>query len=111
MPGPGGRFHGAPIEKAHDVRGTLRRLLSWLRPYGPALGAVAILVVGSTLLDLLAPFLMGLAIDRFIALDDLAGLQRVVLLMIGAYVGAWLAKVAQNRIMARVSQQVMNSVS
>jgi ATP-binding cassette subfamily B multidrug efflux pump len=110
LPGPGGRHRGARIEKTRDVRGTLRRLLVTLRPYKWVLVGVLVLVVVNTLLDLLVPFLMGLSIDRFIATGDLAGLLRIVLVMLGAYAGAWLAKIAQGMIMARVSQKAMRSL-
>jgi ATP-binding cassette subfamily B multidrug efflux pump len=110
MPGPGGRHRGATIEKARDVRGVLHRLLATLRPYRWALAGAFILVVVSTVLDLLEPFLMGLAIDRFIAAGDLAGLLRITLIMLGAYLGAWLAKVGQGVVMARVSQKAMRSL-
>ena len=109
MPGPG-RRRRATIEKARDVRGTLRRLLVTLRPHRWVLAGVFILVVVSTLLDLLAPFLMGLAIDKFITAGDLAGLQRIILLMLGAYVGAWLMRAGQSVIMARVSQKAMRAL-
>lgn len=107
MPGPGGRGRGATIEKARDVRGTLRRLLATLRSHRWALVGVFILVVVSTLLDLLAPFFMGLAIDKFIAAGDLRGLLRIILLMLGAYVGVWLTSVGQSMVMARISQKAM----
>ena len=110
LPGPGGRHRGARIEKARDVRATLRRLLVTLQPYKWALVTVFILVVVNTILDLLAPFLMGVAIDEFIIASDLTGLQRIVLLMLGAYAGAWLAKVGQSVIMARVSQKAMRTL-
>jgi ATP-binding cassette subfamily B multidrug efflux pump len=67
-------------------------------------------VIVSTLLDLLAPYLMGVAIDKFIAAGDLAGLQRTVLLMLGTYAGAWLARVGQSVIMARISQKSMRTL-
>lgn len=105
MPGPGGRGGRATIEKARNVRDTLHRLLATLQPYRWVLAAVFGLVVVSTALDLLAPYLMGVAIDEFIAAGDLTGLQRIVLLMLGAYIGAWLAKVGQSMVMARVSQE------
>ena len=107
MPGPGRRGQGARIEKARDVRGTLRRLLATLRPYRWALTDVFILVVVSTLLDLLVPFLIGRAIDRFVTAGDLRGLLRIILLMLGAYLGVWLASVGQSMVMARVSQKAM----
>jgi len=64
----------------------------------------------STLLGLVAPYLMGVAIDRFIANKDLAGLQGVVLLMLGTYVGAWLAMAGQSAIMATISQKAMRAL-
>jgi ATP-binding cassette subfamily B multidrug efflux pump len=110
MPGPGSRHRGTKIEKAHDVRGTLRRLLATLQPFRWALVGVFLLVIVSTLLSLLGPYLMGIAIDKFIAFDDLAGLQRTVLLMLGAYLGAWLAMAGQSLIMATVSQKAMRAL-
>jgi ATP-binding cassette subfamily B multidrug efflux pump len=110
MPGPGSRHRGATIEKARDVRGTLRRLLATLWPFRWALVGVFVLVVVSTLLDLLAPYLMGIAIDKFIANKDLAGLQRTVLPMLGAYLGSWLAMAGQSTIMARVSPKAMRTL-
>ncbi|MBM4464932.1 MAG: ABC transporter ATP-binding protein [Chloroflexi bacterium] len=107
LPGPAGRDHGARIEKARDVRGTLRRLLATLRPYKWVLVVVFVLVVVSTLLDLLAPFLMGLAIDQFITAGDLAGLLHIALLMLAADLGAWLTRAGQSVVMARVSQRAM----
>ncbi|MDY7076160.1 MAG: ABC transporter ATP-binding protein [Chloroflexota bacterium] len=110
MPGPGGRGRGAKIEKARDVQDTLRRLFVTLRPYRWALAAVFGLVVVSTVLDLFTPYLMGVAIDEFIAARDLAGLWNIVLLMLGACVGAWLARAGQSVIMARVSQESMRAL-
>ncbi|MCR4406769.1 MAG: ABC transporter ATP-binding protein/permease [Anaerolineae bacterium] len=110
IPGPGSRHRGTTIEKARDVRGTLRRLLATLQPFRWALVGVLVLVVVSTLLDLLAPYLMGIAIDRFIAQKDRAGLQRVVLLMLGAYLGIWLTQAGQSMIIARFSQKAMRTL-
>ena len=109
MRGPMGR-HGAMIEKARDVRGALRRLLARLRPYWAALAIVFVLVAASTLLGLVGPYLMGVAIDKFIAADDLVGLGRIILLMLGAYLGSWLTQAIQGVIAARISQQVMRDL-
>jgi ATP-binding cassette subfamily B multidrug efflux pump len=110
MPGPGGRHRGATIEKARNVRGTLRRLLATLRPHTWALVGVFILATVGTLLDLLTPFLMGRAIDQFITAGDLAGLLRIILLMLGAYIGAWLTRAGQSVMMARISQKAMRTL-
>jgi ATP-binding cassette subfamily B protein len=53
---------------------------------------------------------MGIAIDRFISTRDVAGLGRIVLLMLATYAGAWLAKAAQGVLAARVSQQAMRGL-
>jgi ATP-binding cassette subfamily B protein len=92
------------------VGGTLRRLLATFAPHRLALVVVVLLVAVGTLLNLLAPFLMGLAIDRFIAAGDRAGLRRMVLLMLGAYVGAWFAQAGQFALMATVSQRVLRDL-
>ncbi|HUW10079.1 MAG TPA: ABC transporter ATP-binding protein, partial [Anaerolineae bacterium] len=72
-----------------------------------AMVVVLALVTVSTLLNLLAPYLMGTAIDRFMGGGDAAGLTRVVLGMAAAYAGSWLATIGQSVIMARVSQGAM----
>jgi ATP-binding cassette subfamily B protein len=111
MPGPGGRGGGATkIEKPRSAKGVMRRLLDTLRPYRIALAGVVALVVISTALDLAAPFLMGRAIDQFIATRDLSGLKGIALLMAGAYAGSWLLNVAQSITMARVSQKAMRGL-
>ncbi len=107
MPGPGGRQFGPRIERAHDVRSTLRRLLGYLRPYRGTLIAVFVLVTVSTLLDLTGPFFNGLAIDRFIAGGDLPGLLNIVLLMLAAYIAAWILRVILARMMVGMVQKLM----
>jgi ATP-binding cassette subfamily B multidrug efflux pump len=109
MHGPMGR-HGAMIEKARDVRGALRRLLAKLQRYWLALAIVLVMVAASTLLGLVGPYLMGVAVDKFIAANDLAGLGRIVLLMLGSYLGSWVAQAIQGVIAARISQRVMRDM-
>jgi ATP-binding cassette subfamily B protein len=80
--GPGMRRN---IEKAGDPRRALLRLLPYLKPYRLALLGVLALVVLYTMLGLAGPYLMGVAIDQFIAGQDPAGLARTALLMLGSY--------------------------
>ena len=97
----------ARIEKARDVRGTLRRLLAYLRPYRWTLVSILLLVVAGSALDLLGPYLTGVAIDRFIGGHDVAGLLRVASLMLGAYLASWLTQSIQGAVMARTAQKAM----
>lgn len=110
MPGPGGRGARARIEKAHGVQGTLHRLLATLHPYRWVLAGAFVLVAVNTGLNLLAPYLIGQAIDQFIVSGDLAGLLDIVLLMLVTYIGVWLSSIGQGVIMARVSQRAMRGL-
>jgi len=99
-----------PIERARDVRGTVRRLLGYLRPYRWHFVGVFFLALASTGLALLGPFLMGKAIDGAIRGGDPAALLRIVLLMLGTYLGAWGARYAENLLLARATQRAMRAL-
>ncbi|MBC7220815.1 ABC transporter ATP-binding protein [Candidatus Bipolaricaulota bacterium] len=113
MPGPGGRGPGlarTPIERARDVRGTARRLAGYLRSYRWHFAGVFFLALASTGLALLGPFLMGRAIDGAIRGGDPAALLRIVLLMLGTYLGAWGTHYAENLVLARATQRAMRAL-
>jgi len=95
------------IEKAQAPKQALARLLPYLAPYKAGLTGVLALVVVYTVLGLFGPYLMGRAIDVFIAGKDAAGLGRVALLMLGAYAFSNLFQVAANWLMARISQRAL----
>ncbi|HEX9676580.1 MAG TPA: ABC transporter ATP-binding protein [Anaerolineales bacterium] len=98
------------IEKARDPRSALTRLLPFLRPFRNALLVVFALVLIYTLLGLFGPYLMGVAIDRFIAGKDPAGLARTALLMLAAYLLSNLFQAIANWIMAGISQRALKQV-
>ena len=106
--GPGRGGHR--IEKAKDVRGALLRLTMYLRPFTGTLLLVFVLVVIGTLLIILVPYLLGVAIDDYIANQDLPGLLRIILFMLGAYLGQWFIQTAQNYLMAAVSQRALRDL-
>ena len=100
--------HGrSRIERAQDPRGALLRLGGYLLPYRSALIAVLAMVVVATLMELLGPWLFGLAIDRFIRPADRAGLIRLVLLLLAIYATDWVTQYGQQYVMASVSQSVL----
>jgi ATP-binding cassette subfamily B protein len=98
---------GTRIEKPRDVPGTLRRLLTYLRPYRIHFTAVFLLALVATGLSLLGPFLMGRAIDGALRGRDPDLLLRIVLLMLGSYLVAWGCRYAENLILARAAQRAM----
>ena len=98
------------IEKAKDPGSALKRLLPYLGPFKAALGIVFVFVVIYILLGLVGPYLMGVAIDRFIANKDLAGLTRLALLMLAAYLLNNLFQAVANWVMANISQRALKQV-
>jgi ATP-binding cassette, subfamily B, multidrug efflux pump len=114
-PLPGPARHGAmagsrTIEKAKDPRGALRRLADYLKPYIPRLIAVLALVVAAASADLLGPYLLGVAIDRFINKGNIPGLARITLLMLGVYLGSWFMHMGYSYIMVGVSKRSLRDM-
>jgi ATP-binding cassette subfamily B multidrug efflux pump len=110
-PGGGpGSFMRSPQERAKDRRGTLMRLWGYLGRQGWTLGAVAILVAIGSGLSLLGPYLMGRAIDEFIAQKDLPGLAGLVLIMIGVYLASSGVAYGQAYLMAAAAQRTVRDL-
>jgi ATP-binding cassette subfamily B protein len=107
--GPAG-FVRSRIEKPEDMRGTLRRLADYARPYTRTLIVVLALVLVGTGFSLLGPFLLGRAIDRYMVTRDLTGLKGIVLLMLVVYLGDWACQVIQGRLFAIVAQKALRAL-
>lgn len=109
-PGPGRGMMMGPAVKVKDRRGILRRLWTYLRRYRAALIIMTALVAVNTLLNLLCPYLMGRAIDRYITKGDLPGLARIIGLMLLIYLltaaGTWVQTVG----MIRIAQQTVRDI-
>ena len=97
-------------ESARDPRHALRRLLPYLLPFRGIMIAVCGLIVIYTLLGLIGPYLMGVAIDRFIALRQLAGLAWISLGMLAVYLLANLFTAVSSWLMADVSQRALKAL-
>ena len=110
-----GRFGSGPqhlgdVRRAQDAGETIRRIWGCLRRHRLGLSATAALVVVSTALNLLGPYLLGEAIDRYILTRDLPGLAQICLLMLGVYALASLVTYLQSYIMADVSQRTVRDI-
>ncbi|MFZ1040443.1 MAG: ABC transporter ATP-binding protein [Anaerolineales bacterium] len=102
--GPG---RPARYEQANNPRQAMLRLLDYLKPFKFTMALVMVFVLIYTLLGLLAPYFMGKAIDDFIGGNDTAGIVRMALYMLGAYLANNLFQAIANWIMARVSQDAL----
>lgn len=105
-----GPIRPGKIEKARNPPRTLTRLAFYLRPYRWRLAVVLVFVLGYTLLGLLEPYLIGVAIDRFITSKDTSGLMRIALLLAGVYLLDNGLQAISSWIMARVSQDALKEL-
>src|SRR3954451_19373595 len=92
-------------ERAKNQWGTMMRIWRYLRRQRWALVVTMSMVMISTLLNLLGPYLMGVAIDHYIIPHDLAGLGHIGVLMLLCYAIASLLTWAQSWVMASASQE------
>ncbi len=113
--GPGGGPNGnmMPGEKAKDFSGTMKNLLSYLKPHGIALAAVFVFAVASTIFSIVSPTILGNATDEVVkgltspAGIDFNALLRILVFLIGLYVLSFAFSAAQGYIMADISQKII----
>jgi len=98
------------VDKAKNPRVTLMRLGRYLLAWKYQLVLVAIFVVLGTILSIFGPYLLGVAIDRYIIKGDLPGLASIALLMLGVFVSGWFAQSAQGILMASISQKALRAL-
>jgi ATP-binding cassette subfamily B multidrug efflux pump len=98
------------VEKARDPRHALTRLIPYLSPFRVTLVIVFGFVLIYTMLGLAGPYLLGVAIDRFISAKDVAGLARIALLMLAAYLLNNLFQAVAGWLMAGISQRALKQV-
>lgn len=112
--GPGGGPHGGmmPGEKAKDFGGTMKTLLSYLRPHSIGVTIVFIFAIASTIFSIVSPTILGDATDEVVkglmspAGIDFNALLKIVILLIALYVLSFLFSAIQGYVMAGVSQKV-----
>lgn len=94
------------LGKAYDAR-LMRRLLGYLRPYLPQAAGALAAIIGGSALQLAQPYLMKLAIDRYIANGDLAGLNSVAVAFLCVLVGSFIFEFLQTYVLQYVGQRIM----
>jgi ATP-binding cassette subfamily B protein len=107
--GPGPRQFGK-VEKAKDRRGTIRRLWGYLKHQRNALILTAAMVVVTTALNVLGPYLLGLAIDGYVLTHNLPGLAWICGLMLAAYALNSLLTWLQSYVMAGAAQRTIRDL-
>jgi ATP-binding cassette subfamily B protein len=101
------------LGKAYDAV-LMRRLLGYLRPYRGQVAVALTAIIAGSVLQLVQPWLMKIAIDRYIARGDLTGIDviatafLVTLLLSFAleYVQTWTLQITGQRIMYDMRMQI-----
>jgi ATP-binding cassette, subfamily B, multidrug efflux pump len=100
-------FHEEEVlGKAYDAR-LMRRLLGYLRPHKLYVAGALAALVGDAALQLAQPYLVKLAIDRYIAQRDVLGLNRIALIYLAVLLGAFALEYAQTYLMQMMGQRIM----
>jgi ABC-type multidrug transport system fused ATPase/permease subunit len=94
-------------QRAQNVRATLRRLIDYLKPHSGLLIIAGLMMVFNSLFQILGPYLTGRAVDAFIGEGDLQGLSRMMLLLLGAYVGGLITRGVQTLATVTMGQRVL----
>jgi ATP-binding cassette, subfamily B, multidrug efflux pump len=110
---------GVPSQKAKNFKGTLVRLLAYLRPHRPALTVVVAAGAIGTVFGVLGPKILGLATTKifegFVAKAsgapgagiDFAGVARILTGLVVLYVVANVFQYLMQYLMANVAQQTV----
>src|SRR5436190_1744879 len=100
-------FHEEEVlGKAYDAR-LMRRLLGYLRPYKIHVAAALLALVGDAAMQVVQPYVVKLAIDRYIANGDLPGLNRIAFVYLAVLFGGFAFEYAQVYLMQMMGQRIM----
>jgi ATP-binding cassette subfamily B protein len=94
------------VGKAYDGR-LMRRLLGYLRPYWAAVVVALIAIFVGSAAALAQPYLMKVAIDRFIGPRQVEGLDQLALAYVAILVIAFVAEYVQTWTMQMTGQRIM----
>ncbi len=113
---PGGGPPGAPVEKAKDFKGSMKKMLAYVKRYTWAIFAVMIFAAASTVFNIISPKILGMATTTlfkgFAAKIagtggiDFAKIGQILLVTLLLYVFSSLMAFMQGWIMTTVSQKM-----
>jgi ATP-binding cassette subfamily B multidrug efflux pump len=97
------------VGRAYDAV-LMRRLMRYLRPYGLQVLTAFAAIVSGAVLQLAQPYLMKLAIDKYIATGDVAGMDRIALLFLCILVASFTLEFVQTYVLQVTGQRIMFDV-
>ncbi len=99
----GMRRYSGPAVRAKNPKGTIKRIWLYIEKQKAALIASIIFVIISTLMGLLAPYLIGIIIDDYIIPKDISGTIKFLVILAIVYFTAAVFTWLQTFMMVRVS--------
>ncbi|HEY5639481.1 MAG TPA: ABC transporter transmembrane domain-containing protein, partial [Dehalococcoidia bacterium] len=94
------------LGKVYD-HSVVRRLLPYLRPYrGRAFTAIFAMIIFAAV-SRTQPFLIGLAVDKYIKNEDLKGVALIGLVLLGLALAGWLAQWLQQVMTAFMGHRIL----
>jgi ATP-binding cassette subfamily B protein len=94
------------LGKAYDAR-LMRRLLHYLRPYWRSVLVAFVVIIIGAAVSLAQPYLMKMAIDRYIATGNLSGLDRLATVYLALLIISFAAEYTQTWTMQLTGQRIM----
>jgi ATP-binding cassette, subfamily B, multidrug efflux pump len=94
------------LGKAYDAR-LMRRLLGYLRPYRRYVAIALCAIIAASVLQLAQPYLMKVAIDRYIATGDFRGLDRIAIAFLAILVTSFALEYVQTWVLQMTGQRIM----
>jgi ATP-binding cassette, subfamily B, multidrug efflux pump len=110
MFGRGGMRPGAPAQKPKNAKETVKRIWQYMGRQRLALVVSIILVVVSTLLGLLGPYMIGKIIDEYIMPRDVDGTIQMALILCAIYVVTALLTWLQTYMMINLSLRTIRTI-
>ena len=89
---------------------SLTKLYPYLRPHLSTLSIAILAMIVGAVIGILLPMFARIAIDRYIAVGDGAGLIRLIMLATGLFIVANLTTAIRARLMAKVGQDIIRAI-
>jgi ATP-binding cassette subfamily B multidrug efflux pump len=94
------------LGKAYDAR-LMRRLVDYLRPYKSQVAIALAAIISASVLQLAQPYLVKLAIDRYIAVGNLEGLDTIAALFLAILLASFALEYLQTWTLQMTGQRIM----
>lgn len=88
----------------------VRRMLVYLRPYTKLMALAFVAMLADSALTLLAPYLLKITVDTYIAQGDQAGLLRISVVTAATFIGLYIATRTEQYLLSLVGQRMLANI-